>query len=253
MFRIVLLISMMIVTMPVVCQDDSRMANWWEDYDGMLGDSEFQISLYFSSDKTITHGNYCLRKDEQKIQLTGHSIGDQVELTEYTNGRPSGFFRGRIFIDEGDWFEGVWTDITGKNSLKFKARMGSGYYGSTWNDRYQALSGEDEEVENFLKEVQKRILSRDKQWLSDYIQYPIMTRRNGKSKFKIQNKAQFIGNFDVVFYPEFQSRIKSLFMCNYFNNYQGAMLGAGLIWITDDPESSHPHKYQIMAINNSKD
>ena len=62
---------------------------------------------------------------------------------------------------------------------------------------------------------------------------------------------QLIDNFDQIFHQEFKDNINSFCVCNMFNNYRGAMLGNGEIWINNTPNSTeNKFDFTITAINN---
>lgn len=239
------------MSLTIFCHALNFDKSWWYDFEGKLGGTGIQLSIYIPDSGEVLKGNYCYKKYETKIQLVGQLKGDQIELTEYLNGKPNGHFNGRVFTDNLDRFEGTWTDSSGTKRIEFKMTLQSACYASTWNHRYSDFSGTDDDVENFMKKVKSSILKGDKEWIANHISYPITTKLNGQQKIKIIDKQQLLNNFDQIFYQGFKEKVKSFCVCNMFNNNQGTMLGNGGIWINNDPNSTdEKFDYQITAINN---
>jgi hypothetical protein len=102
-----------------------------------------------------------------------------------------------------------------------------------------------------MKHVKTSILNSDKEWIANHINYPLKTTLFKGKAITIKNKKQLIDNFDQIFHQEFKDKIKSLCVCNMFNNYQGVMLGDGQIWINNRPNSTDDtFNYIITAIFN---
>jgi hypothetical protein len=238
-------------TLTIYCHALNFDENWWYDFEGKIGETEIQLSIYIPVSGDVIKGNYCYKKYETKILLVGQLKGDQIELTEFLNGKPNGHFRGKLFTDKLDRFEGTWTDISGTKRMEFRMTLKSTCYASSWEHRYSDFSGTDDDVENFMKKVKISINKGDKEWIANHIIYPITTTLYGQKSVEIKNRKQLIDNFDQIFYRGFKEKLKSLCTFNMFNNYQGTMIGDGSIWIYEDPNSKNEkHAFQIIAINN---
>ncbi|ETZ21830.1 hypothetical protein [Pedobacter sp. V48] len=203
--------------------------NRWVDFTGKLGNSDVQLSIYRFSNGTLK-GNYCYKKFEKRIPLTGKISGDLIELTEIVNGRVSGIFTGKVFTDDKDRFEGRWTNSDKTKSYNLKLTLSSIVAGSE-SHRYGSLAT-DSEVENFMKKTKDAILKNDHQWIISHIKYPINVTLNHK-RIAIKSQKQMSVNFNQIFHAEFKRKIKDACTCNMFTNYRGTMLGAGEIWIDD--------------------
>lgn len=214
--------------------------NHWYDFDGKLGGVEIQLSLYMPSDGNVVKGNYCYKKYENKISLSGVLKGNKIELTEFVNDKPNGYFQGTFFTDDRDRFEGTWTDASKTKHLDFKMTQTSSVHASSFQQRYD-FWGSDQNIENLMKKIKQSIADGEKEWLANHIRYPIKTALNGKKETTVKNKQQFIDNFEQIFYPAYKEKIKKLCVCNMFYNMQGIMLGNGEIWIDGE---------KIIAINN---
>lgn len=223
--------------------------NAWTDFTGLLGKTPIQMSL-FLADNGELKGNYCLNENDRKIQLTGRITRGRITLNEFLNGKPNGRFEGKVFTDKLDRFEGTWNDISNTNPIELKLTLRS-ICGSKFDKRYADFYGADAEVEKFMKHVKTSILNGDKEWIGNHISYPLNTTLFKNKSITIKNKNQLIDNFDQIFHQEFKDNIKSFCVCNMFNNYQGAMLGNGEIWINNTPNSTeNKFDFTITAINN---
>ena len=221
----------------------------WTDFEGRLGKSNIHLSLYLFENGQIK-GNYCYKKNESKIQLTGQIAGDKIVITEFLNGKPNGRFEGKVFTDNSDRFEGTWTNSSKTKSIEFKLTLKS-ICGSDFDHRYSDFYGTDEDVEKFMSNIKTSILNGDKEWIANHINYPLNTTLSKYKSITIKNKKQLIYNFDLIFHQEFKDKIKSFCVCNMFNNYLGVMLGSGEIWIYNTPSSTDDKfDFYITVINN---
>jgi hypothetical protein len=214
-----------------------------------LGKTRIQLSL-FLSDNGELNGNYCLIEKENKVQLSGQIKENKIILTEFLDGKPEGNFEGNIFTNNLDRFEGTWTDVSNINSIEFKLTLQS-ICGGNLDQRYSDFYGTDIDVENFMKNVKTSILNGDKEWIANHVSYPLRTTLFKDKPITIKNRQQLIDNFDQIFHQKFKETIESFCVCNLFNNYQGAMLGNGEIWINNKPNSTEDKfDFNITAINN---
>jgi hypothetical protein len=245
-------LTFLLFTLSTLCHAfnfETIETNTWNDFEGTLGKGRIQLSLY-RLDNGQLKGSYCYKKYESKIQLTGQITGDKIVITEFLNGKPNGRFEGKVFTDKLDRFEGTWTDNSNTKSIEFKLTLQS-TCGSDFGHRYSDFYGTDDDVEKFMKHVKTSILNSDKEWIANHINYPLKTTLFKGKAITIKNKKQLIDNFDQIFHQEFKDKIKSLCVCNMFNNYQGVMLGDGQIWINNRPNSTDDtFNYIITAIFN---
>jgi hypothetical protein len=212
------------------------------DYEGTLGEAPIQLSICFFENDEYWTGSYCYKKYENKIQLAGGINDGQMELTEFLDGSPNGYFKGKLITtDTDDRFEGTWTDASGAKQLDFNLTLKSSVGYNEPEQRYSDFSESEEVVEKFMKKIKLSIKNSDKEWVADNIRYPLNTTLNGKEKITIKNKQQLIDNFEQIFYPAYKEEINKHCVCNMFYNSQGIMLGNGDIWINGT---------EIIAINN---
>lgn len=244
-----IILTFLLFTLSTLCHAFNIETNTWTDFEGTLGKGRIQLSLYRLNNGQLK-GNYCYKKYESKIQLTGQITGEKIVITEFLNGKPNGRFEGKVFTNKLDKFEGTWTDNSNTKSIEFKLTLKSTSV-SDLSHRYSDFYGTDDDVEKFMKYVKTSILNGDKEWIANHINYPLKTTLFKDKAITIKNKKQLIDNFDQIFHQEFKDKIKSLCVCNMFNNYQGVMLGNGQIWINNRPNSTdNKFDYTIAAINN---
>lgn len=244
-----IILTFLLFPLTIFCQTFQLDKRRWHDFEGKLGENDIQLSIYLL-DSGQLNGNYCYKKNENKIKFLGQITDDKIELSESLNERTKGYFKGKILTDSLDWFEGTWWDSAGKRKLHFKLRLSSICSGLPDN-RYSDLYGTDEDVERFMKRIKASVLNNDKEWLANHINYPINTTIYRGKKITIKNKKQLIDNFEQIFHREFKSKIKSSCVCNMFNNYLGVMFDKGLLWINNKPNSTKDKfGYNITVINN---
>ena len=231
------------------CQAYNIDVNMWSDFEGKIGDKDIQLSIYLFENGQIK-GNYCYKKYENKIQLTGQLTGDIIELTEFINDKPNGYFQGKVFTNNYDSLCGYWTDISKTKHLDLKLCLQS-MGGGTFEQRYSDFYGKDDDVENFVKHFKSSIIKNEKDWIANHVKYPLYTTLNNEKAIKIKNKQQLLDHFDQVFHKTFKEKILNFCSCNLFCNYHGVMLGNGEIWIYQKPNSTEKkYDYYIISINN---
>lgn len=242
-------IILFLFSLSTLCNAFDLDINKWTNFEGTIGKTSIQLSLFRLENDQIL-GNYCYKKYENKIQLSGQINSDKLVLIEFINGKPNGRFEGKIFSDNAGRIEGTWTDLSNTKTIEFKLTLQS-ISGNNFEHRYADLYGTDEEVENFMKQVKTSILNGDKKWIANHISYPIKTNIYKNKAITITTKNQLIENFDLIFHQAYKDTIQSLCVCNMFSNYEGVMLGNGQIWIYNKPNSSKENSnFRIIAINN---
>ena len=81
-----------------------------------------------------------------------------------------------------------------------------------------AISTEsDQDVENFVSEIQRYIVNDNKEQLAEQIKYPINVKIDGKVT-KIQNKDDFIKNYDKIFNSNLKEVISNAYTKYLFVN-----------------------------------
>ena len=83
-----IILTFLFFTLSTLCHAFDFDTNKWTDFEGTLGKANIQLSLY-RFDNGQLKGNYCYKKHESKIQLTGQITGDKIVITEFLNGKPN--------------------------------------------------------------------------------------------------------------------------------------------------------------------
>jgi len=219
---------------------------WWTDFDGKIGSSDIQMSLYLSQDGKLI-GNYLYTRFENKISLEGNISNNKIELTEYVNGKANGYFS--CVLLENNAIEGNWFNADKTKNLGLKLHETSAVGGSP-DHRYTDILGTDDEIEQFTKQVKSGIIKDQKEWISAHIEYPISVNVNGK-RLKINNKAKLLSCYASIFHQEFKDRIKKSSSCNLFCKNGSVMLGSGEIWVSNSRNSKEgKYSFVISGINN---
>lgn len=226
------------------CQPDDE--NTWRTFEGTLGVDKVQLSLYKLGTGELK-GNYCLKKQETKVQIDGKQYNDSVKLAETINGKVTGFFNG--ILDGNDSLIGTWIDKAKTKKIPFRLHLESTTYSRSFSHRYQNLPQSDSLVEKFMAQVKSAILKGDKHWLANNIHYPVSINLDGK-RINIRNVEQFLSGSDGIFSKVFKENIEEACLCNLFYNHQGVMLGGGEVWINSFKTSSGIPRLLIIAINN---
>ncbi len=214
--------------------------NGWHCFDGTVGKTKVTVNIFCDSIGNLT-GDYCYNRYETRIPIKGKLDGENVFLDEFTNGEVSAKFSGKI-DEESNTIVGKWSSLKGSNT-EFSIRLNS-WTGNRLDGKY-ALSFEDEEIESFFRKAKNAILNNDKTWLSQNIDYPINVRI-AKKYVTVNSPQKFIANYSKIITEEYKAKAKDACICNIFANWQGAMIGHGMVWINE----SKSQKLKIIAINN---
>jgi hypothetical protein len=221
------------------------------DYEGTIGDNmSVQMSIY-PLEKDIA-GSYFYENQKKEISLKGKSGAEDIVLYEYDEkGKHTGIFKGKMATV--DKIEGTWISADNKDSYPFTLSLKSILPGAEYGKRYAVAVGtlSDQDVESFASKAQGYIVSDDKQQLAEVIAYPINVKINDKVT-KIQNKDDFIKNYDKIFHSNFKQAISTASTKYMFANWQGIMFGEGSynVWINEVAPTNEKLKLVITAINN---
>jgi hypothetical protein len=216
--------------------EEATVANLFEkgyyDYQGMISDSmKLQMSFYPKDNEIL--GSYFLEDKQNVIIIKGKANGSNIELLQYDEkGNQTGSFVGTM--KTVDTIEGMWKASDSNNSYPFVLNLKSILPGTEYGKRYAVAVGEvsDQAVEDFAKEVQNLIKSDNK-------------------IVEIQNKEEFVKNYDKIFNPEYKKAMSEAFPKYMFANWQGVMFGEGYnMWINATAPGSEGLSLRIIAINN---
>lgn len=230
---------------------NSPFEKGYYDYQGSINNNILiQMSIYPLAKDIV--GTYFYEKQRKEIKLQGKAGSNKMVLYEYDDtGKNTGVFQGTM--NTVDKISGTWTSADNKKSYDFTLSLKSSLPGAEYGKRYSVAvnTKSDQDVEDFVNKIQSYVVSNDKAQLAEQVSYPIETKINGKS-IKIQNKNDFIMNYDQIFSPDFKQVISNAYTKYLFANWQGIMFGEGLnnIWINEVTPSGSNAKLMIVAINN---
>jgi hypothetical protein len=216
------------------------------DYKGTIGnDMSIHMSIFPLGKDMV--GSYFYDSKRGEIKLKGKAGEKDIVLYEYNDvGENTGIFRGTMSMV--DKIEGTWLSADGKKSYPFTLSLQSILPGVEYGKRYEmaVTSHSDQEVENYVSRIQGYVKNNNKEQFAELVKYPITVKINGKAA-KIENKADFIKNYDQIFNPAFKQAISNAFTKYLFANSKGIMFGEGLynIWIIESNS-----KLVIVGINN---
>lgn len=107
----------------------------------------------------------------------------------------------------------------------------------------------------FLGELKKKVVSDDREWVVNHVNFPIDVTVQGKRRH-LRNPRQMMASYDDAFNNNVKNAIISQDLNTVFKNWQGIMIGHGQIWImaTCQPKNCDATmEYNISGINNCFD
>lgn len=229
----------------------SQFEKGYYDYEGTINnDISIEMSIY-QLEKEIV-GTYLYKTEGKKIKLEGKAGEKDIILYEYDeNGKNTGVFKG--IMDTVDKIEGTWISGDNTKEYPFTLSLKSILPGAEYGKRYGVALGtkNDQDVENFVNEVRRNVINNNKEKLSEKIAYPITVKIDDKA-VKIENKDEFIKNYNKIFHNGFKNQICDASTKYLFANSKGIMFGEGLynMWINEIIPDSGDSKLAITAINN---
>jgi hypothetical protein len=209
--------------------------------------NKYSVKMYLYCDKeNKLEGNYFYIKYKNKIKLKGDLKENKITLFEYNKkGYKTAKFVGKIKEKN---FAGTWYNLENNKQYDFKLKLVGHFWGTAGSIYADAGLNNEEEVENFAKDLKHNILNKNKKKVAEKIDYPIEVKIQGENKV-IKNKEKFIEEFDKIFYKEYVEKLKNTPTINLNTHYMwGVMLGSkGEIWF-DKPWREKELK--VRAINN---
>ncbi|MBB6214274.1 hypothetical protein HNQ80_000343 [Anaerosolibacter carboniphilus] len=230
---------------------NSPFEKGYYDYQGTIrNDMSIQMSIYPLGKDMV--GSYFYESQRKEMNLKGKAGEKEIILYEYDEtGKKTGIFKGTM--NAVDKIEGTWTSTDNKKSYPFMLSLKSNLPGVEYGKRYGVATDttSDQDVENFVSKIQGYVINDNKEQLAEEIQYPITVKINDKAT-TIQNKDDFIKNYDKIFYPNYKQVMSNAFTKYMFANWKGIMFGTGSdnIWINEVTSTNGNPKLMITAINN---
>jgi hypothetical protein len=244
MRNVLLLLTLLPLSSPAACTDQTWNPGWSWTYDGTVGPYRVRFEL-MQTNGHVT-GYYFYTSQLKDIRLTG-TIADeqQIRLQELgPDGKPEAEIRGE-FPDQDpqgklkgnlacDIITGTWQKADGSNKLPVFLRT-RGSLPDPHGHRYQVAGANDDETINRAAErFQKAVLDGDKAIVASMIRYPVTVSINRK-KTKIRNREQMIADYDAIFTPGYRKAIENAIPRDMFARYDGIMLGDhGEVWFDEN-------------------
>ncbi|GAA0178332.1 hypothetical protein SH2C18_14040 [Clostridium sediminicola] len=120
------------------------------------------------------------------------------------------------------------------------------------DNRYEVAGINDPiEFQKVFNTVKELVSNGDKERVAEYILYPLNVYASAdKPTLKIENKEEFIKNYDKIFNEQVKTALANQKVEETFVNYQGVMVKNGEIWFgAISANNSSPQQYKIIAIN----
>lgn len=224
-------------------------ANRWHNFSGKLNNKVVYLTL-FATDEGELHGSYSDCDRKSKVILSGTVNGNQIKLKGNLKGKVFEEFELKNISDSTDRLQGTRVDKNTNVKSAVSFRLGSMTAGRL-EHRYSDFFGVDDDVEQFLADIQTAVRTNDKAWIAKNVHYPMSVRIAPKKSLNIKNQNQFIQNYDKIFTPSYKKAVLKSCTCNLFFNYNGVMLGSGEIWIYQKENSTEEsYDFEIITINN---
>lgn len=226
------------------------------DYTGRIGRTAVQMTLVSDGDNQI-RGSYFYKQHLEDISLQGRYLGPRdiflkehgaqgrvIATFQLTAAEHDPRFASREPL-EGEVLTGVWRSADGKRSLPVYLRLKDILTGvHDLRRRYAgAGAGSDSEVERNAQAFYFAVLSGHKQKAANYVRYPLLVNFPGGSR-TIRNKPEFLKGFEDIFTHRNVECLAKSIPHDMFANYQGVMLGSGLVWFD---ETGHAETLNLCA------
>jgi len=196
-------------------------------------------------------GTYYYENHNNEMNLKGKAEEKNIILYEYDEtGKNTGIFKG--IMSTVDRIEGTWISADNKISYPFVLKLEGGLPGAEYGKKYAQIvnNKSDQDVENFVSKIKSYIINNKNEQLAEEIRYPINVKINNKV-IKIRNKDDLVKNYNKIFTVDYKQKISNARTKDLFANYQGIMVGLGLIWINDRTlTGDNSSKLMIIAVNN---
>jgi hypothetical protein len=110
---------------------------------------------------------------------------------------------------------------------------------------------------DFFQRLQAAVNAGDKNKLASMLSYPMRAALHGK-RVQIRNRQQFLEKYSQLFNPAVVCAIKSAKDSDVWGNYQGFMIGSGVIWwdavipssVKNPQPASGKYPFKIISLNN---
>ena len=104
---------------------------------------------------------------------------------------------------------------------------------------------------DFFGQIRNAVLTDNIDWFAKAVAYPIALRSGGH-EITVRNKQAFKKRAKLVFNEHLKSVVRSQSADTLFKNWQGVMIGDGVIWFSEVIEKGQKQQgwvFRIVAIN----
>jgi hypothetical protein len=109
----------------------------------------------------------------------------------------------------------------------------------------------------FFQKMQAAVNASEKDRLASMVSYPMHAMQNGK-RIQVRTRQQFLSQYPRLFTPAVVCAIKTAKASDVWGNYQGFMVGGGVIWwdavipasVKNPRSDSGNYPFKIISINN---
>ncbi len=98
----------------------------------------------------------------------------------------------------------------------------------------------------FMADLQQRLKAGDKEKLAELILFPLRVNQSAQRHRLIQDRAAFVRDFEQIFNAKVTEKVLAADPRKIFCNYQGVMLGDGILWVGSDSKET---SYGVRSIN----
>lgn len=227
------------------CPSSWFSSNWLVDYSGSIA-NKYDIGMTLVFDGNSLKGVYYYDKYLKNINVSGRFTGNrEFELHTYDHaGNMTDTFIGTFpkydaRFGNGSPLEcevmiGQWHRKSDGVSYPFYLSIDNAVAG-TLSHRYSGAGAKnDKKIEAAVQAFWYAIKTGNKQEAASFIEYPIAFDRGSEKALYIINKEQFISRYAEIITPRIKSEILYAVPHNMFNNYEGVMLGNGVVWFNAD-------------------
>jgi hypothetical protein len=207
------------------------------DYRGTVGAKQIRLTLVTQANGTMK-GSYFLPPDLNDIEVEGRMIDAQsLSLREVRADRSAD---GSIYLKKmktanGDGFTGMLASPDGKTSLALTLQLQDALAGvDSEKARYDVTGAQDAaELEKNAQVFYAAVLANSPEQAAAAVSFPLAYTANGRRTL-LHTPADFVAKYSAIFTPAFVAEIRNATPHQMFANYQGVMLGTGLVWFDQD-------------------
>jgi hypothetical protein len=223
MSKKIILITLLFFT-ATFCRAQFLEKNQWNYFEGKIGNESIRLAVFFEG-YGVVKGNYCYKNDQKKIPFEGTINKKEINFNQLPAAGKGSFTGNLVSDDNGDSLTGTYNAGGAKKSAQsFKLKL-KDYGPGTPGKMYPIFKAPDEDVEAFVKQAEKAILTGDKQWILAHISFPLLWWSNKDwSSYSIE-KDQMDSFYPKIFTAHFKEKIKAAYIVNLAHGQYGVKVG----------------------------